>query len=71
MFNHLQTFPNLCENLYSMQLMSFLNLKVLRGKPTKSKGLMPHLKLKKKMLSDKEIEKQTKIAIHINLWKYC
>jgi hypothetical protein len=47
--------------------MSFLNLKVLRGKPTKSKGLMPHLKLKKKMLSDKEIEKQTKIAIHINL----
>jgi hypothetical protein len=23
--------------------MSFLNLKVLKGKPTKSKGIMPHL----------------------------
>jgi hypothetical protein len=27
--------------------MSFLNLKVLKGKPTKSKGIMPHLKLSK------------------------
>jgi hypothetical protein len=42
-------------------------LEVLKGKPTKSKGLMPHLKLLKKMFSDKEIEKQTKIAIHIDL----
>jgi hypothetical protein len=27
--------------------MSFFNLKVLKGKPTKSKGIMPHLKLSK------------------------
>ncbi len=51
--------------------MSFFNLEVLRGKPTKSKGLMPHLKLFKKMFSDKEIEKQRKIVIHIDIWKYC
>jgi hypothetical protein len=30
--------------------MSFLSLEVLKGKPTKSKGLMPHLKLSKNML---------------------
>jgi hypothetical protein len=47
--------------------MSFFNLEVLRGKPTKSKGLMPHLKLFKKMFSDKEIEKQRKIVIHIDI----
>jgi hypothetical protein len=27
--------------------MSFLNLKVLKGKPTKFMGIMPHLKLSK------------------------
>jgi hypothetical protein len=31
---------------------------------------MPHLKLKKKCFGDKEIEKHTKIAIHMDLWKY-
>jgi hypothetical protein len=30
--------------------MSFLNLEVLKGKPTKSKGIMPHLQLSKNML---------------------
>jgi hypothetical protein len=30
--------------------MSFLNLEVTKGKPTKSKGIMPHLKLSKNML---------------------
>jgi hypothetical protein len=30
--------------------MSFLNLEVLKGKFTKSKGTMPHLKLPKNML---------------------
>jgi hypothetical protein len=30
--------------------MSFFNFKVLKGKPTKSKGIMPHLKLEKNML---------------------
>ncbi len=47
MFNHLQTFPNLCENLYLRWLMSFFNLEVLKRKPTKSVGIMPHLKLSK------------------------
>jgi len=28
-----------------MYLMSFKNLEILKGKPTKSKGIMPHLKL--------------------------
>jgi hypothetical protein len=27
--------------------MSFFHLEVLKGKPTKSKGIMPHLKLSK------------------------
>jgi hypothetical protein len=30
--------------------MSFLNLEILKGKPTKSKRIMPHLKLSKNML---------------------
>jgi hypothetical protein len=42
-------------------------LEVLKGTPTKSKGIMPHLKLSKNMLWDKEIEKQRKIAIHMDL----
>ncbi len=50
MFNHLQTFPNLCEILYLMLLMSFLNFEILKRKPKKSKGIMPDLKLSKKML---------------------
>jgi hypothetical protein len=31
---------------------------------------MPHPKLSKKCFWDKEIEKQTKIATHMDLWKY-
>jgi hypothetical protein len=45
----LQTFPNLCENLYLIWLMSFLNLKVLKRKATKFLKIMPHLKLSKNM----------------------
>jgi hypothetical protein len=30
--------------------MSILNLEVLKGKPTKSRGIMPYLKLSKNML---------------------
>jgi hypothetical protein len=38
--------------------MSFFNLKILKGKPTKSKGIMPHLKLSKNMfLEQKKLEK--------------
>jgi hypothetical protein len=42
-------------------------LEILKGKPTKSIGIMPHLKISKKPFWDKEIEKQTKIATHMNL----
>jgi hypothetical protein len=38
--------------------MSFFNLKVQKKKSIKPKGIMPHLKLSKKCLWDKEIEKQ-------------
>jgi hypothetical protein len=47
--------------------MSFLNLEILKLKPTKSNKIMPHLKLSKNMLLDKEFEKQIKFAIHMNL----
>ncbi len=50
--------------------MSFLNLEVLKGKFIKSKGIMPHLKCPKICFWDKEIQKQTKIATHMDLWKY-
>jgi len=61
MFSHVQTLLNLCENLYLMQLMSFLNLKVLKGKTrAMSKRITPHLKfsifffLKQKNLKNKQ-----------------
>jgi hypothetical protein len=48
--------------------MSFFDLEVLKRKPTKSKGIMPCLELsKKKLLWDKEIEKQRKIVTHMDL----
>jgi hypothetical protein len=37
--------------------MSFLNLKVLKRKPIKSKGIIPHLKKFKNMLLEQKIEK--------------
>ncbi len=67
MFNPLQTFPNLCENLY-LKLMSFFNLEVLKGKPTKSIKIMPRLKISKKKNWEKNIEK---IIIKLQLiWTY-
>jgi len=50
--------------------MSFLNLEVLKGKPTKSKGIMPHLKLLKNMFLGQRNWKQIKIGTHMDLWKY-
>ncbi len=50
--------------------MSFLNLEVLKGKPTKSKGIMPHLQLSKNMLLGQRNWKQIKIGTHMDLWKY-
>jgi hypothetical protein len=47
--------------------MSFLNLEVLKIKPTKFEGIMPHLKLSRKFFWDKKFEKQIKIIIHMDL----
>jgi hypothetical protein len=70
MFNNQQTFPNLCENLYLMSLMSFLNLGILKRKPTKSIWIIAHVKLFKLCFWGKKIEKKTKIVTHMDLWKY-
>ncbi len=69
MFNQLQTFPNLCENLYLILLMSFLNLKILKRKPIKSIGIMPHLKPSKNMLLGQRNWKKIN-PTHMHLWKY-
>jgi hypothetical protein len=45
--------------------MSFFNLEVLKGKPTKSIGIMSHLKLSI-CFWDKKNEKQTKIVTHMD-----
>ncbi len=47
--------------------MSYFNLKFLKGKSTKSKGIMPHLNFQKICFWDKKIEKQTKFATHMDL----
>ncbi len=47
--------------------MSFLNLKVLKGKPTNFLRIMPHLKLSKHMFLEQKIEKQTKLQL---IWTY-
>jgi hypothetical protein len=49
--------------------MSFFDLEVLKRKPTKSKGIMPHLKLSKNMLWDKEIENKQKNCNSYGLMK--
>jgi hypothetical protein len=41
-----------------------------KKKPIKSKGMMSYLKLFKRMLLGLFFEKQTKIATHMDLWKY-
>jgi hypothetical protein len=47
---------------------SFFNLEVLKRKPTKSKGIMPHLKLSKNMfLGQGNCKANKKIATHMNL----
>jgi hypothetical protein len=49
-------------------LMSFFsNLKVLKGKATKSKGIMPHLKLSKNMFLEQNKFLKTKIITHFDL----
>jgi hypothetical protein len=44
-------------------------LEVLKGKPTKSIGIMPHLKLSKKCFWDKKFEKRNKNCNSYGLMK--
>jgi hypothetical protein len=69
MFNDQQTFPNLSENLYLMLLMSFFNLDVLKGKPTKSVWIITHVKLSNHMLLGQLFKKKMKIATSYGLMK--
>jgi hypothetical protein len=54
--------------------MSFFDLEVLKEKPIKSIGIMPHSKLSKNMLLDKKIEKKKQklqlIRIYENMVKF-
>jgi hypothetical protein len=52
--------------------MSFLNLEVLKGEPTKSIWILTCVKLSKNMfLGQRNWKKtKTKIATHMDLWKY-
>jgi hypothetical protein len=50
--------------------MSFFNLEVLKRKPTKFRWIDPCKTFKNICFWEKEIEKKTKIATHMNLWKY-
>jgi hypothetical protein len=44
--------------------MSFFNLEFLKGKPTKSKGIMPHLKLSKTYaFATKKLKKKQKLQL--------
>jgi hypothetical protein len=47
--------------------MSFLNLEVLKGKPTMSIWIMPHVKLSKNMILEQKIEKQKNLQL---IWTY-
>jgi hypothetical protein len=48
--------------------MSFKNLKILQGKPTKSIKMMPHLKLSKKYgFGTQILKKKLKIVTHMQL----
>jgi hypothetical protein len=49
--------------------MSFLNFKILIGKFTKSKGIIPHLKLPKHMLLGQRNSKTKKICNSYGLMK--
>ncbi len=55
----------------NVALVSFFDLEVLKRKPTKSKGVMPHLKLSKNiLLGQGNWRTNKKIATHMNLWTY-
>jgi hypothetical protein len=50
--------------------MSFFNLEVLKGPPTKSIKIMPCLKFSKNMILGQKIWKRKNIGTHMDLWKY-
>jgi hypothetical protein len=52
-----------------MLLISFFNLKILKGKPTKSIKIMLHLKLSKNMFFEQKIEKTNKNCNSYGLMK--
>ncbi len=55
-------------HIYLMYLMSFLNLEVLKGKPTRFLKIMPHLKLSKNMfLEQKKLKKKKELQL---IWTY-
>jgi hypothetical protein len=48
--------------------MLFFNLEVLKGKPTKSTGIMPHLKLSKTcVFGTKKLKRKQKLRL---IWTY-
>jgi hypothetical protein len=47
--------------------MSFFNLEVLKGKPTKSIGIMPPKTFKKYVFGTRKLKNKIKIATHMDL----
>jgi hypothetical protein len=48
--------------------MSFFDMEVLKGKPTKSKGIMPHLELSKTyVFGTKKLKNKQKLQL---IWTY-
>jgi hypothetical protein len=47
--------------------MSFFDLEVLKEKPIKSKGILPHLKLSKHIFGTKNLKNKQKLQL---IWTY-
>jgi len=70
---HVQSLVNILKSMWKLVFnvtTIIFYLKVLKGKPTKSRWIMTYVKLSKKLFWNKKIEKQTKIATHMDIWKY-
>jgi hypothetical protein len=68
MFNHLQTFPNLCENLYLMSLMLFFNLKNPKMKTHNFlRNKTPFKTFKTYAFGTKKLKKQKTIVTHMDM----
>jgi len=70
---HAQSFTNIPKSMWKL-VFNVANvifyLKVLKGKPTKSRWIVNYVKFSKKNLLGQKIEKQTKIATHMDIGKY-